>query len=70
MKVLTHSEMRAADLAAIESGIPALILMENAAHALLRAIEQRYAPLNMQRIAIFCGKGNNGGDGQIGRAHV
>ena len=63
MKVLTHSEMRAADLAAIESGIPGLILMENAAHALLRALEQRYSPLRGQRIAIFCGKGNNGGDG-------
>ena len=63
MKVLTHSEMRAADLAAIDGGIPALVLMENAAHALLRAMEQRYSPLSKQRIAIFCGKGNNGGDG-------
>ncbi len=63
MKVLTYTEMRAADLAAIEIGIPGLILMENAAHALLRALEQRYSPLRGQRIAIFCGKGNNGGDG-------
>lgn len=63
MKVLTHEQMRNADLAAIAAGIPALVLMENAAYALLRALEQRYMPLEAQRIAIFCGKGNNGGDG-------
>jgi len=63
MKVLSHAEMRAADQAAIASGIPGLLLMENAAHAVLRALEQHYSPLNTQRIAIFCGKGNNGGDG-------
>jgi NAD(P)H-hydrate epimerase len=63
MKILTHEQMRNADLAAIAAGIPALVLMENAAYALLRALEQRYTPLSAQRIAIFCGKGNNGGDG-------
>jgi len=63
MKVPTHQQMRNADLAAITAGIPALVLMENAAYALLRALEQRYMPLSEQRIAIFCGKGNNGGDG-------
>jgi hydroxyethylthiazole kinase-like uncharacterized protein yjeF len=63
MKVLTHDEMREADRAAIAAGIPSLVLMENAAFGLLRAMEQRFAPLNTQRIAIFCGKGNNGGDG-------
>lgn len=63
MKVPTHEQMRNADLAAIAAGIPALVLMENAAYALLRVLEQRYMPLSAQRIAIFCGKGNNGGDG-------
>lgn len=63
MKVLTHEQMRAADRAAIAAGIPEIVLMENAAHGVLRALEARYSPLNSQRIAIFCGKGNNGGDG-------
>ena len=63
VKVLSAAEMRAADAAAIEAGIPAIVLMENAAYAVLRQLEQRYAPLAAQRIAVFCGKGNNGGDG-------
>ncbi|MFN9970021.1 MAG: NAD(P)H-hydrate epimerase, partial [Phycisphaerae bacterium] len=60
---LAHEQMRAADRAAIAAGIPEIVLMENAAHGVLRALEARYSPLNSQRIAIFCGKGNNGGDG-------
>lgn len=63
MHVLTHEQMRAADRAAIEAGIPSLILMENAAYVLLRALEARFDHLADERIAIFCGKGNNGGDG-------
>lgn len=63
MQVLTHEQMRAADRAAIEAGVPSLVLMENAAYGLLRHLEARYSPLTSQRIAIFCGKGNNGGDG-------
>lgn len=63
MKLLSAGEMRAADAAAIEAGIPAQVLMENAAYGVLRELEKRYAPLSRQRIAVFCGKGNNGGDG-------
>ncbi|WP_031496515.1 bifunctional ADP-dependent NAD(P)H-hydrate dehydratase/NAD(P)H-hydrate epimerase [Bryobacter aggregatus] len=63
MKILSPEEMRAADAAAVKAGIPAVILMENAAYGVLRELERRYAPLEKQRIAIFCGKGNNGGDG-------
>jgi len=70
MKVLTHEQMRAADRAAIAAGIPEIVLMENAAHGVLRALEARYSPLNSQRIAIFCGKGNNGGDGLAAARHL
>lgn len=63
MKVLSHEEMRAADRAAIAAGVPELVLMENAAYGVLRAMEARYGALGGERIAIFCGKGNNGGDG-------
>ena len=62
MRVVTTEEMRAAEAAAIERlGVPAIVLMENAARATADAIAERYP--RARRIAIACGKGNNGGDG-------
>jgi ADP-dependent NAD(P)H-hydrate dehydratase / NAD(P)H-hydrate epimerase len=65
MKVLTAAEMRAVDRRTIESGIPGIVLMENAGHRVVEFLEKRFAPLAGQRIAILCGKGNNGGDGMV-----
>jgi NAD(P)H-hydrate epimerase len=62
MRVLTATEARAFDRWAIdELGVPALVLMENAALALAEAIAGSFG--EARRIAIFCGPGNNGGDG-------
>ena len=58
--VLTPDAMRAAEVAAIAAGTPALRLMERAAAAAALAIE-RFAPA--QRVLVLCGPGNNGGDG-------
>jgi ADP-dependent NAD(P)H-hydrate dehydratase / NAD(P)H-hydrate epimerase len=56
-------EMRATDKWAIETkGIPSLELMERAGEGLARVIAES-APAG--RIAIVCGKGNNGGDGLV-----
>ena len=63
MKVLTPEQMREADRRTVESGIPGLILMENAACRVVDFLVERFSPLNDQRIVIVCGKGNNGGDG-------
>jgi ADP-dependent NAD(P)H-hydrate dehydratase / NAD(P)H-hydrate epimerase len=65
MKVLTAAQMRAVDARTIESGIPGIVLMENAGHRVVEFLEKRFAPLSSQRIAILCGKGNNGGDGMV-----
>jgi len=55
--------MRATDAWAIETrGIPSLTLMERAGAGLARAVAAR-APSG--RIAIVCGRGNNGGDGLV-----
>jgi NAD(P)H-hydrate epimerase len=62
-KVLTPAQMAAVDKATIESGIPGLILMENAAHRCVEYLQEKFAPLSEQRIVVVCGKGNNGGDG-------
>jgi NAD(P)H-hydrate epimerase len=63
MKVLTAAEMREVDRRTSELGIPGIVLMENAAHRVIEAMAERFAPLGEQRIVVLCGKGNNGGDG-------
>ncbi len=62
-KVLTADQMRAVDRQTIAAGVPGIILMENAACRVLEFLTLHFSPLNEQRIVVFCGKGNNGGDG-------
>jgi hydroxyethylthiazole kinase-like uncharacterized protein yjeF len=62
MRVLTAEAMRGVDRTAIdEIGIPSLVLMENAAIGVADAIGEVYP--EAASAAIFCGPGNNGGDG-------
>jgi hydroxyethylthiazole kinase-like uncharacterized protein yjeF len=65
MKVLTAAQMREVDRLTIERGIPGIILMENAGHRAVEFLAARFSPLSGHRIAILCGKGNNGGDGLV-----
>jgi NAD(P)H-hydrate epimerase len=64
MKIVTAAEMRAIDRATSERfGVPSLTLMENAGAAVAEYVLSHYASAG--RIAVFCGKGNNGGDGFV-----
>lgn len=63
MKVLTAAQMREVDRRTSELGIPGLILMENAAARVVEFLVERFGPLDRHRVLVFCGKGNNGGDG-------
>jgi NAD(P)H-hydrate epimerase len=64
MKIVTAAEMRAIDRATSERfGIPSLTLMENAGAAVADYILSNHAAA--RRIVVFCGKGNNGGDGFV-----
>lgn len=65
MKVLTAAEMREVDRRTVELGIPELVLMENAGHRVVELLAEKFAPLARQRVVIFVGKGNNGGDGLV-----
>jgi hydroxyethylthiazole kinase-like uncharacterized protein yjeF len=65
MKVLTADQMRAVDRRTMEMGIPGLVLMENAGQRVVELMAEKFAPLAEQRIAVLCGKGNNGGDGMV-----
>lgn len=63
MRPLTRAEVRAVDMLASERfGISGLTLMENAGHG---CTEQLLALGCSGPVAIFCGKGNNGGDGLV-----
>ncbi len=64
MKITTAAEMREIDRASTEKfGVPSLTLMENAGSAVAEFILENYR--GADRIAVVCGKGNNGGDGFV-----
>src|SRR6267154_4951965 len=64
MKIVTAEEMRTIDRVTSERfGVPSLTLMENAGAAVAKYLLSRRESAG--RIAVFCGKGNNGGDGFV-----
>ena len=65
MKIATIAEMRELDRRAIdEYGIPEPILMENAGEASYSVILNELG-IRHKRFIVFCGSGNNGGDGFV-----
>ncbi|MGH2751511.1 MAG: NAD(P)H-hydrate dehydratase [Actinomycetota bacterium] len=61
--LLSPSEMAAADEATIASGISGFTLMDRAGRAVARAAIGLAGRRYGARVAVVCGKGNNGGDG-------
>ena len=71
IKSLTREEMRELDRKAIkEYKIPGIILMENAGRNVAEEILRMIANPAKTKIAILCGKGNNGGDGFVIARHL
>ena len=70
-KSLTREEMRELDRKAIEEyKIPGIVLMENAGRNLAEEILQMIDDPHQAKVAILCGKGNNGGDGFVVARHL
>jgi NAD(P)H-hydrate epimerase len=66
MRILNTAQMREADRFTIdEIGIPSLVLMENAGRQVVSAMEAAYEKELNGRVAVLCGRGNNGGDGFV-----
>ena len=71
LNVVTAKQMRAIDRWAIdEMGIPGIVLMENAGTTIVRRLAEIIPDLSSKKIIIFCGKGNNGGDGFVMARHL
>lgn len=71
MKILTAAQMREVDRLTTERyGIPSLLLMENAGSGVVREMAAHFGDLRRFKIAVLCGKGNNGGDGFVAARHL
>ena len=60
---VTKDQMKAIEKQANDRGLPYLQMMENAGTAAFRLLTQRLPGL--RTAAVFCGSGNNGGDGFV-----
>ena len=69
LKLMTSAQMREMDRRAIEEyGIPSTLLMRNAARATAETAMELGG--DRGRAAVFCGSGNNGGDGVAAAAYM
>ncbi len=69
--VMTRDEVRAIDAWAINTlGIPSVVLMENAGRSCAELIKDKLKGKSEPKVCIFCGTGNNGGDGYVIARHL
>ncbi len=69
--IMTRDEVRRLDAWAIDSlGVPGVVLMENAGRSCAELIIDRLKAADRPRVCIFCGTGNNGGDGFVIARHL
>lgn len=71
MKLFTCEQMRELDSKTISlTGIPGIVLMENAALGVMNRIQVRFNSLKGIKAVVACGKGNNAGDGYAIARHL
>ena len=69
--LMSRDQVRAFDAWAInELGVPGVVLMENAGRSCAELIEEKLSAIVKPRVCIFCGMGNNGGDGFVIARHL
>ncbi len=69
--VMTGDEVRAFDSWAINTlGLPGVVLMENAGRSCAELIKEKLKEAANTKACIFCGTGNNGGDGYVIARHL
>lgn len=69
--VMSRDEVRAFDYWAIDTlRIPGVVLMENAGRSCAELIKEKLGGVIKPKVCIFCGTGNNGGDGYVIARHL
>ncbi len=69
--VMTKEQVRDVDSWAINTlGIPGVVLMENAGRSCAELIKEKLKSITAPKVCIFCGTGNNGGDGYVVARHL
>ncbi len=66
-EIMTVAEMTAADRASVARGVPVTTLMERAGGAVAEAVRARFPKGSA---VIWCGPGDNGGDGYVAARHL
>ena len=70
-KVMTREQVRQFDQYAVNKlSIPGIVLMENAGRSCAELIANRLNAIKKAKVCIFCGTGNNGGDGFVIARHL
>jgi hydroxyethylthiazole kinase-like uncharacterized protein yjeF len=70
-RTMSREEVRAVDAWAIhEVGMPGVVLMENAGRSCAELLQEKLAGATSPRVCLFCGAGNNGGDGYVVARHL
>ncbi len=68
---MTRDEVRTIDRWAINTlGVPGVVLMENAGRSCAELIQDNLRDIAEPKVCIFCGTGNNGGDGYVIARHL
>lgn len=71
MRALTAAEMREVDrLTTDRYGVPSLTLMESAGRHVAEFLIERVPADTPPKIAVLCGRGNNGGDGLVAARYL
>ena len=69
--VMTKEQVRAVDSWAINTiGMPGVALMENAGRSCAELIKDKLKDISTPKVCVFCGTGNNGGDGYVIARHL